>query len=93
MLSRFKINTNDPIRIKNFFFAAWTMNFQIMMKERLTKCIFKVNHIFRISIFLLKFSALQEHPLQGAQKYPDKIVGMSRHASAAQKHVGARMIF
>jgi hypothetical protein len=44
------------------------MNFQIVMKERPTKCIFKVNHIFRISILLLHVSAMQEHHLQGAQR-------------------------
>jgi hypothetical protein len=40
----------------------------IMMKERPTKCIFKVNHIFRISVLLLYVSALQERHLQGAQR-------------------------
>jgi hypothetical protein len=49
-------------------FAAWTMHFQIMMKERPTKCIFKVNHICKISILLLHVSALQERHLQGAQR-------------------------
>jgi hypothetical protein len=44
------------------------MHFQIMMKEIPTKCIFKVNHIFRISILLLHVSALQERHFQGAQK-------------------------
>jgi hypothetical protein len=39
-----------------------------MKEERPTKCIFKVNHIFRISVLLLHFSALQERHLQGAQK-------------------------
>jgi hypothetical protein len=39
-------------------FAAWTMHFQIMMKERPTKFIFKVNHIFRISVLLVHVSAL-----------------------------------
>jgi hypothetical protein len=29
-------------------FTVWTMHFQIMKKEKSTKCIFKVNHIFRI---------------------------------------------
>jgi hypothetical protein len=43
------------------------MHFQIMMKEKPTKYIFKVNHIFRISILLLHVSALQERHLQGAQ--------------------------
>jgi hypothetical protein len=38
-----------------------------MMKERTTKYIFKVNHIFRISILLLHVSALQERHFQGAQ--------------------------
>jgi hypothetical protein len=38
-----------------------------MMKERPTKCIFKVNHIFRISVLLLHVSALQERHRQGAQ--------------------------
>jgi hypothetical protein len=33
--------------------AAWTMRFQILMKERPTKYIFKVNHIFRISFVLI----------------------------------------
>jgi hypothetical protein len=28
-------------------FAAWTMHFQIMMNERPTKCIFKINHTCR----------------------------------------------
>jgi hypothetical protein len=37
------------------------------MKQRPTKCILKVNHIFRISILLLHVSALQERHLQGAQ--------------------------
>jgi hypothetical protein len=50
-----------------------------MMKERPTKCIFKVNLIFRISILLLHVSALQERHLQGAQKDPDEIVRMLRH--------------
>jgi hypothetical protein len=39
-----------------------------MMRERPTKCIFKVNRIFRISILLLHVSALQERHLQGAQR-------------------------
>jgi hypothetical protein len=39
-----------------------------MTKERPTKCIFKVNHIFRISILLLHVSAQQERRLQGAQR-------------------------
>jgi hypothetical protein len=39
-----------------------------MMKERTSKCIFKVNHIFRISVLLLHVSALQERHLQGAQR-------------------------
>jgi hypothetical protein len=38
-----------------------------MMKERPTKCIIKVNHIFRISMLLLHVPALQERHLQGAQ--------------------------
>jgi hypothetical protein len=38
-----------------------------MMKERPTKCIFKVNHTFRITNFLLHVSVLQERHLQGAQ--------------------------
>jgi hypothetical protein len=44
------------------------MNFQIMMKKRPTKSIFKVNHIFRITILLLRVSALQERHLQEAQR-------------------------
>jgi hypothetical protein len=44
------------------YFAAW-----VMMKERPTKYIFKVNHIFRISILLLHVSVLQERHLQWAQ--------------------------
>jgi hypothetical protein len=54
--------------IYNHYFAAWTMYFQIMMKERPTKYIFKVNHIFRISILLPHVSALQKGHLQGAQR-------------------------
>jgi hypothetical protein len=50
----------------------------IMMKERPTKCIFKVNHIFRISILLLHVSALQERIFR-EPKYPDEIVLMLRH--------------
>jgi hypothetical protein len=65
-------------------FAAWTMHFQIMMKERPMKCIFKVNLIFRISILLLHVSALQERHLQRAQRIPEN------GAPAAPKHVGAR---
>jgi hypothetical protein len=38
-----------------------------MMKERPTKCIFKVNHTFRKSILLLHVLALQERHLQAAQ--------------------------
>jgi hypothetical protein len=38
----------------------------LTMKERPTKCIFNVDHIFRISILLLHVSALQERQLQGA---------------------------
>jgi hypothetical protein len=53
--------------------AAWTMHFQIMMKERQTKCIFKVNHTVRISILLLHVSALQERHLQGAQNILTKL--------------------
>jgi hypothetical protein len=49
------------------YFAAWIMHFQIMMKERLTKCIFKVNLVFRTSILLLHVSALRERHLHGAQ--------------------------
>jgi hypothetical protein len=45
---------------------AWTMYFQIMMKERPTKCTFKIKRMFRISILLLHVSALQECHLQGA---------------------------
>jgi hypothetical protein len=48
-------------------FATWTMHFQIIMKERPTKRIFKVNHIFLTSILLLHVSALQERHLQEAQ--------------------------
>jgi hypothetical protein len=44
------------------------MHFQIMMKERPTKCIFKVNCIFRISILLLHVLTLQECHLLGAQR-------------------------
>jgi hypothetical protein len=44
------------------------MHFQILMKERPTKCIFNVNHIFRISMLLLHVSALQERHLQEAQR-------------------------
>jgi hypothetical protein len=62
-----------------FFFLAWPMHPQIMMKIRPTKCIFKLNHIFRISILLLQLSALQECHLQGAQKDPDEIERMLRH--------------
>jgi hypothetical protein len=40
---------------------------EMMIKERPTKCIFKVNHTFRILILLLYVSALQERHLQGAQ--------------------------
>jgi hypothetical protein len=50
-----------------------------MMKVRPTKCIFKVNHIFRISILLLHVSALQQRHLQESPKYPDEIVRMLRH--------------
>jgi hypothetical protein len=39
-----------------------------MMKERPTKCIFKVNHIFKISILLLHVSAMQGCHFQGAQR-------------------------
>jgi hypothetical protein len=39
----------------------------------------KVNHIFRISMFLLHVSALYERHLQGAQKNPDEIVRMLPH--------------
>jgi hypothetical protein len=55
-------------------FAAWTMHFQIMMKERPKKCIFKVNHIVRISILLLQVSALLERHLQGAQSILSKLM-------------------
>jgi hypothetical protein len=57
----------DIYNIRGFFFAAWTMHVQIMMKERPTNCIFKVTHTFRISILLLHVSALQERHLQGDQ--------------------------
>jgi hypothetical protein len=40
----------------------------IFMKERPTKCIFKVHHIFRISVLLLHVSVLQERHLQGAER-------------------------
>jgi hypothetical protein len=43
------------------------MHFQILIKERVMKCIFKVNLIFRILILLLHVSALQERHLQGSQ--------------------------
>jgi hypothetical protein len=43
-----------------------TILHQNMMKERPKKCIFKVNHMFRISI-LLHVSALHERHLQGPQ--------------------------
>jgi hypothetical protein len=36
------------------YFADWTIHFQIIVKERPTKCIFEVNQIFRISILLLQ---------------------------------------
>jgi hypothetical protein len=39
---------------------------EMMMKERPTKCIFKVNHIFRI--LLLHVSALRERQHQEAQR-------------------------
>jgi hypothetical protein len=48
-------------------FAAWIMHFQIMVKERPTKCIYRVNHVFRISLLLLHVSALQERHLQVAK--------------------------
>jgi hypothetical protein len=35
----------DAFQTGKYFFAAWTMHFQIMIKERPTKFIFKVNHI------------------------------------------------
>jgi hypothetical protein len=54
-------------KFRLYDFAAWTMYFQIMMKERPTKCIFKVNQIFRILILLPHVLALQECHLQGAQ--------------------------
>jgi hypothetical protein len=44
------------------------MHFHIVMKERPTKCIIKVNHIFRISVLLLHVSALKERNFQGAQR-------------------------
>jgi hypothetical protein len=48
-------------------------NTGIMMKERPTKCIFKVNNIFRISILLLYVSAPQEPHLQEAQRIFTKL--------------------
>jgi hypothetical protein len=56
----------DWTRENVFFFSGWTMHFQIMVKETPTKCIFKVNHIFRISVLLLHVLALQERHRQGA---------------------------
>jgi hypothetical protein len=53
--------------ILQYYFVALPMHFQIMIKERPTKCIFKVNHIF-ITILLLHVSALQERHLQRAQR-------------------------
>jgi hypothetical protein len=43
------------------------INVEVMMKERLTKFIFKVNLIFIISILLLHVSVLQKRHLQEAQ--------------------------
>jgi hypothetical protein len=55
------------------YIVAWTVHFQIMIKEGPTKCIFKVNHMFRISILLLHVSALQERHLQGTQRFLMKL--------------------
>jgi hypothetical protein len=41
---------------------------QLMMKEKPTKCIFKVNNKLKISVLLLSVSALKERHLQGVQK-------------------------
>jgi hypothetical protein len=92
-----------------YIFAPWTMHFQIKTKERLTKFIFKVNHIFRISILLLHFSALQERHLQEAQRILIKLcvcyvisaekvkLGSGSPSVCCQpkepKHVRARLIF
>jgi hypothetical protein len=62
-------------------FAAWTMHFQIMVKERPVKCIFEVNHILRISILLLHVLAFGAAgaPSSGSPKDPDEIVRMLHH--------------
>jgi hypothetical protein len=51
----------------------YNVNDEIMMKERPTKCIFKVNHAYRISILHLHVSALQERHFQGAQRILKKL--------------------
>jgi hypothetical protein len=74
------------------------MHFQIMMKEGIKKCIFKVNHIFRISVLLLHVSALHTYEVAYAKRSIRTIssgpFGLPEDgASAAPKHVGARVIF
>jgi hypothetical protein len=50
------------------FVSTLTAKNIVMVKERPTKCIFKVNHIFRTSGLLLHVSALQERHIQRAQR-------------------------
>jgi hypothetical protein len=55
-----------------FFENLWIM----MMKERPTKYIFKVNHVFGISNLLLTCFGAAGAPSSGSPKYPDEIVRM-----------------
>jgi energy-converting hydrogenase Eha subunit A len=69
-ISRLRVNTVSLTisSIRYLILQLGLLIFQIMMKERPTKRIFKANHIFRISILLIHISALHERHLQGAQR-------------------------
>jgi hypothetical protein len=59
--------------VMNFLFSLLNINGLYVMKERPTKCIFKVNYIFIVSVLLLHVSVLQERHLQGAQMILKKL--------------------
>jgi hypothetical protein len=58
---------------KALYFFTLDHAFSIYDTRKTTKYIFKVNNIFRILIFLLHVSALQERHLQGAQSILKKL--------------------
>jgi hypothetical protein len=59
-----------------YFFCILDHAFSNYDEIKPTKCIFKINHIFSISVLLLHVSALYERHLQGAQRILMKLCGV-----------------